>query len=100
LLGYVSRQIGHSKPTVTAEPYAKWLGGDDYRDPLAPRNGELPADLLARIPAESPSDSRHRSRLRTGGEIHSPQLAHYPHANAPATNVLLEQIPEIHFKFR
>ena len=58
-LGYVSRQLGHSKPTVTADHYAKWCGGDDYRDPLTPRNGELPADLLARIPAESPSYSRH-----------------------------------------
>jgi integrase len=58
-LGYVSRQLGHSKPTVTADHYAKWCGGDDYRDPLAPRDGELPADLLARIPAESPSYSRH-----------------------------------------
>ena len=57
-LGYVSRQLGHSKPTVTADHYAKWCGGDDYRDPLTPRDGELPADLLARIPAESPSYSR------------------------------------------
>ena len=24
-LGYVSRQLGHSKPTVTADHYAKWL---------------------------------------------------------------------------
>jgi len=58
-LGYVSRQLGHSKPTVTADHYAKWCGGDDYRDPLTPRDGELPADLLARIPAESPSYFRH-----------------------------------------
>ena len=58
-LGYVSLQLGHSKPTITADHYAKWCGGDDYRDPLAPRYGELPADLLARIPAESPSYSRH-----------------------------------------
>ena len=58
-LGYVSRQLGHSKPTVTADHYAKWCGGDDYRNPLAPRDGELPADLLARIPAESPSYPRH-----------------------------------------
>ena len=57
-LGYVSRQLGHAKPTVTADHYAKWCGGDDYRDPLTPGPGELPADLLARISEESPSKSR------------------------------------------
>ena len=57
-LGYVSRQLGHASPTVTTEHYAKWCGGDEYRDPVTPGPGELPADLLARIPAESPSKSR------------------------------------------
>ena len=74
-LGYVSRQLGHSKPTVTADHYAKWCGGDDYRNPLAPRDGELPADLLARIPAESPSYSRHSgdpTRLGVGREDQNP----------------------------
>ena len=49
-LGYVSRQLGHADLAVTAQHYAKWAGGDDYRDPLLRRPGEVPADFLARLP--------------------------------------------------
>ena len=51
-LGYVSRQLGHAKPTVTADHYAKWVGGDDYIEPQRLEDGEVPADLLARISPE------------------------------------------------
>ena len=44
-LGYVSRQLGHSSPFVTADHYAKWCGGDDYRDPLTPGQGCQPSVL-------------------------------------------------------
>jgi integrase len=53
-LGYVSRQLGHSDVSVTARHYARWAGGDGYRNPLAVRDDEVPADLLARLAEKSP----------------------------------------------
>ncbi len=67
-LGYVSQQLGHADVAVTARHYAKWVGGDAYREPMTLLPGELPADLLARVvegaedaatPAESPHQSPH-----------------------------------------
>jgi len=52
-LGYVSQQLGHSDVAVTARHYAKWCGGNLYREPMPLLPGELPADLLARV-IESP----------------------------------------------
>jgi hypothetical protein len=49
-LGYASRQLGHADISVTAQHYARWCGGDDYRDPMLRRPGEVPADFLARLP--------------------------------------------------
>ena len=34
---------------VTSRHYAKWAGGDLYREPMHLAPGEVPADLLARI---------------------------------------------------
>jgi hypothetical protein len=48
-LGYVSKQLGHADVAVTARHYSKWAGGDAYREPIALRAGEVPADLLARL---------------------------------------------------
>jgi integrase len=48
-LGYVSHQLGHSDVSVTARHYARWAGGDVYRDPLQLEASEVPADLLARL---------------------------------------------------
>jgi hypothetical protein len=53
-LGYVSKQFGHSDVSVTARHYAKWVDDDAYRHPLTVGEGEVPADLLARIATESP----------------------------------------------
>ena len=53
-LGYVSRQLGHADLGTTARHYAKWVEGDGYRVPMRLRDGEVPADLLARI-GEEPS---------------------------------------------
>lgn len=53
-LGYVSRQLGHSDVSVTARHYARWAGGDSYRNPLTVREDEVPADLLARLAKKSP----------------------------------------------
>ena len=52
-LGYVSVQLGHSDVAVTAQHYARWIGGSMYRDPMRLRTGEVPADLLARLGDES-----------------------------------------------
>ncbi len=47
-LGYVSQQLGHADVAVTARHYARWCGGDVYRDPMPLEEGEVPADLVAR----------------------------------------------------
>ena len=49
-LGYVSKQLGHADVAVTAKHYARWAGGDFYREPMVLEPGEVPADLLARLP--------------------------------------------------
>jgi integrase len=36
---FVSQQLGHSDVAVTARHYARWRGGEGYRDPMAPRTG-------------------------------------------------------------
>jgi integrase len=48
-LSYVSKQLGHSDVAVTARHYARWAGGDVYREPMRLEAGEVPADLLARM---------------------------------------------------
>ena len=48
-LGYVSQQLGHADVAVTARHYARWVGGDQYREPLRLEPGEVPADLLSRL---------------------------------------------------
>ena len=55
-LGYLSAQLGHADVAVTARHYARWAGGDAYRSPLGVGEGEVPADLLARLAAESPQN--------------------------------------------
>ena len=53
-LGYVSQQLGHADVAITARHYARWVGSEEYRDPMRRLPGEVPADLLARLPgAES-----------------------------------------------
>jgi integrase len=47
-LGYVSVQLGHADVAVTARHYAKWIGGDVYREPFQLRPGDVPADFIAR----------------------------------------------------
>ena len=48
-LAYVSRQLGHADIQVTTRHYARWCGGDEYREPMRLLPGEVPADLLARL---------------------------------------------------
>ena len=59
-LGYVSAQLGHADVSVTARHYARWCGGDDYREPMHLAPGEVPADFLARLD-EGRTVSRARS---------------------------------------
>jgi hypothetical protein len=60
-LHYVSRQLGHSTTGVTEAHYAKWIPGegDLYVEPIRLDDGEVPADLLARLRAHSPQISPH-----------------------------------------
>jgi integrase len=53
-VGYVSKQLGHSDVSVTARHYAKWIDDDADRRPMEVGEGEVPADLIARIADESP----------------------------------------------
>ena len=48
-LGYVSKQLGHADVQVTARHYARWVGGDDYWEPMRLEEGEVPADFLSRL---------------------------------------------------
>jgi hypothetical protein len=52
-LAYVSRQLGHADVAITAKHYARWTGGDDYREPVRLLPDEVPADLLARLALQS-----------------------------------------------
>jgi len=53
-LGWISAQLGHADVATTARHYARWAGGDLYREPLRLGPGEVPADLLARLREERP----------------------------------------------
>ncbi|MGH7336619.1 MAG: tyrosine-type recombinase/integrase, partial [Myxococcota bacterium] len=51
-LKYISLQLGHSTSAVTESNYAKWIPGDGglYVEPVRLEPGEVPADLLTRLP--------------------------------------------------
>lgn len=59
-LGYVSQQLGHADVAVTARHYARWAGGDEYRPAPTLEDGDVPADLLARLVSFAGTD---RARL-------------------------------------
>ena len=61
-LGYVSQQLGHAHVAVTARHYARWCGGDVYREPIQLALGEVPADFLARVVEE---DVEHADRAES-----------------------------------
>jgi integrase len=65
-LGYISRQLGHANLAITAKHYARWAGGDEYREPHRLAPGEVPADLLARIPAGVPRHVPQQEGLEEG----------------------------------
>jgi hypothetical protein len=50
---YVALQLGHEDEKTTGRHYAKWIEGDQYRESMALLEGEVPADLIARVVAES-----------------------------------------------
>ncbi len=58
-LGYVSLQLGHADVAVTARHYARWAGGDKWRRPPHLEDGEVPADLLARLASDIQSLHAH-----------------------------------------
>jgi integrase len=54
----ISRQLGHANQAVTEKHYARYVPEDDlYREPVRLLDGEVPADLLARL---SPTARPHR----------------------------------------
>ena len=61
---------------MTARSYARWAGGDEYREPMQLLPGEVPADLLARLSASArPIDPRLTPHAETaeGAELANPQ---------------------------
>ena len=76
-LGYVSAQLGHADVAVTARHYAKWIGGDVYREPFQLRPGDVPADFIARSAyefAQSPPISPPTKKAVGDSELLSPRL--------------------------
>ena len=65
-------KLGHAEVTTTARHYARWVGGDEYAEPVRPLPGELPADLLARIAPEKSPQSPHTTR----SGVTSPEVGH------------------------
>jgi hypothetical protein len=51
---------------VTARHYAKWCGGDGYREAMRVAPGEVPADLLERLESHQ-SHTTGSQRLRAVG---------------------------------
>ena len=53
-VAYIAKQLGHGSTAVTEASYADWISKDAfYLEPVRLEPGEVPADLLARLP-ESP----------------------------------------------
>ena len=49
-LKYISKQLGHASTGVTEAHYARYIA-EEYREPMRLTQGEVPADLLARLSA-------------------------------------------------
>lgn len=60
-VAYVSLQIGHAAIATTERHYARWLHGNEYREPERLLPGEVPADLIGRE-----RDSRSSARASGG----------------------------------
>ena len=43
--GDPGEQLGHADVQVTARHYARWIGGEQYREPMHLSVGEVPADF-------------------------------------------------------
>jgi integrase len=54
-LSYVAAQLGHASIAVTERHYARWIPGEGYRTPPELAEGEVPADLLARLATTLPT---------------------------------------------
>ena len=58
---YVALQLGHEDEKTTGKHYAKWVESDRYREPVALLDGEVPADLIARMAVEIHDESHNGS---------------------------------------
>jgi len=70
-LAFVSKQLGHQSMQLTERHYARYMpDGDEYQAPEPLARGEVPADLLARLPerAKRPKTSQIPETLPTGTE--------------------------------
>lgn len=54
---YIKGQLGHESVQTTEKHYARWIGDDEYREPMALREGEIPAHLLMPSPREAPPNA-------------------------------------------
>ena len=72
-LAHVARQLGHADVAVTARHYARWTGGDDYREPVRLLPGEVPADLVARLALESDPTVTPLDETAEGAELANPR---------------------------
>jgi hypothetical protein len=70
-------QLGHADVSVTARHYARWAGGDAYRQPLEVGEDEVPADLLARLAEKSPQSPHNAAEARKG---EAPETSMVPRA--------------------
>ena len=52
--------------SLSAKHYAKWVASDRYREPMALIEGEVPADLLARMVAEDREKSHENVDIDKG----------------------------------
>ncbi|MCH7644347.1 MAG: site-specific integrase [Myxococcales bacterium] len=58
---YISQQLGHADIGTTQRHYAKWIGDDEYREPMRLGEGEVPADLLAQLTDRATTKSTTRN---------------------------------------
>ena len=91
-LGYVSEALGHADCAVTARHYARWIGGAEYRAPMALLTGEVPADLLDRIAAPAASTITLAAVKRPKRRRRIPSLS--PHLKNESPRIL-PQVAEI-----
>jgi len=91
-LHYISKQLGHAGTQVTERHYARWIP-EGYVEPLRLGPGEVPADLLTRLPvlASDPTSDPIYTEETPGGDENVRDSADFmapPGGLEPPTNGL------------